>query len=142
VHYPSNKALSEISLISGSVSVKMENNLGEINDVLLIPGEQLIYQVEKDLFTTGVFNYNSVAGWKDGTIYFKEAGIYEIKKRLEIWYDVKINITGNLNKIRKENWTYSGKYKSQTLENVLRGISYVKDFTFEINDKNVEIKFN
>lgn len=142
IHYHKNESLSEISLITGSVKVEMKDNFGKISDIQLVPGEQLVYKIDEGSFTTNFFNYLDIVGWKDGTIYFKESGIDEIIEKLEVWYDVDIEMTGNLNRIKKDNWTYTGKFDSQTLENVLRGISYVKDFSFEINDKNVELMFN
>ncbi len=142
IHYHKHESLSEISLITGSVKVEMKDNYGKVSDIQLVPGEQLVYQIDEGSFTTNFFDYLDIAGWKDGTIYFKESGIDEIIEKLEVWYDVEIETTGNLNKINKESWTYTGKFDSQTLENVLTGISYVKDFSFEINDKNVELMFN
>lgn len=142
VHFHKEESLSEISLITGSVRVEMKDNFGKISDIQLVPGEQLVYQVDEGSYSTNFFDYLAIAGWKDGTIYFKESGIEEIIKRLEVWYDVEIEMTGNLNRIKKDSWTYTGKFDSQTLENVLRGISYVKNFSFEIKDKNVKLMFN
>ncbi len=142
VHFHKEESLSEISLITGSVRVEMKDNFGKISDIQLVPGEQLVYQIDNGSYTTKFFDYLYIAGWKDGTIYFKESGINEIIEKLEVWYDVEIEMTGNLNRIKKDNWTYTGKFDNQTLENVLRGISYVKYFSFEINDKNVELMFN
>ncbi len=140
--FPKDESLSRISLISGSVKVEVNDGTGKIKYVQLIPGEQLLYRVEDGSIETSVFDQLAITGWKDGTIYFKEAGIEEIIKRLEVWYDVEIEVTGNLEKIKKTNWNYTGIYENQNLENVLRGISYVKNFSFEINDKNVKLMFN
>lgn len=140
--YPEDQSLSKISLLSGAVKVEMKNRTGNIHDVELIPGEQLLYGFMDESFEIELFDPLAISGWKDGIIYFKEAGIDEIVERLEVWYDVEIKLTGNLAKKEHDIWNYSGQFEKESLENVLRGISYVKNFSFEIDDKNIELMFN
>ena len=140
INYSDKMHTSEISLFSGLVEVTWENETRDVQEVRLIPGEQLIYNFDDDSFSTGAFDPLETGAWKDGIIYFKEAGIQEIIRKLEVWYDVKITIMDE-HLIDDIDWTYTGKFDNQNLENVLTGIGYVKGFCFEINDKNIKLMF-
>ncbi len=136
------KPVSKISLVSGAVRVKMKNENGAVRDVYLEPGKQAICNPSKGTIETSIFDPLETTGWKDGILYFKSDGIDDVVDKLESWYGVKITITGNSAIYNKSDWSYSGIFQNQTLENVLRGIGYVKDFSFEIEGKNVKIMFN
>jgi hypothetical protein len=142
IHYHPTDSISSISLVTGSVKVEINSATDMIKDVFLSPGEQLSYNFIKKTYERNEFDSLAVSGWKEGIIYFKEAELDEIVARLEEWYDVTIELRGRLNEVENSNWTYSGQFKNQSLENVLLGIGYVKKFSFDINQKNVKLIFN
>jgi hypothetical protein len=60
-----------------------------------------------------------------------------IKRKLERWYGVQIEIKGVPNK----SWKINGTFKNQSLERVLERLAFSKEFTFQISDKNVIMNF-
>lgn len=123
-----------ISLISGKVKVK--NGLTREN-IFLLPGQQLRYSEESRKTVVGSFEESLVIGWKSGLLQFTQASFEEVREELEKWYGVKIKVEGK--PLRK--WNLTGEYSNQNLDMVLKRISYIEQFGFSINDKNVQIKF-
>jgi ferric-dicitrate binding protein FerR (iron transport regulator) len=122
--------------------VEFENDSATKKKFHLKSGEQLTCRANDGSFEKTKFEVLAVTGWKDGTICFKSSKFREVVKTLENWYNVDIEVTGNTSNIYDTSWTYTGQFENQNLENVLRGISYVKDFSFKINDKKVTLMFN
>ncbi|MEX2592464.1 MAG: FecR domain-containing protein [Anditalea sp.] len=123
-----------ISLVSGKV--KVENGLTHEN-ILLLPGQQLQYSEESKKTVVGSFEESRVIGWKSGLLQFTQASFEEVHEELEKWYGVKIKVTGQPDR----RWNLTGEYPDQDLEMVLKRISYIEQFEFSIEDKNVQIKF-
>jgi hypothetical protein len=62
----------------------------------------------------------------------------QIKRKLERWYGVQIEIRG----IPAQAWKITGTFRNQSLERVLERLSFPKEFTFHISGKNVLIDFS
>lgn len=126
-----------VSLVTGKVIVS--ENQGDVQDEIpLDPGEQVIYTDHESGFTKTNFDYDFSLGWKDGLLVLKEADVIHIKRKLERWYGVQIEIRG----VPKKSWKINGTFKNQSLERVLERLAFSKEFTFQISDKNVIMNFN
>lgn len=104
----------------------------------LSPGKEAVYQPDKKSFTVQEFEAKETLAWKEGILYFKDATFEEVKKRLERWYGVDIQVVGKA----AQEWQYSGIFERQSLDNVLLSIGYVKHFTYEKNGNQVKIIYN
>lgn len=124
----------EVSLVTGKVGV---TEVGPVQvTVVLAPGEKITSLKGKDGLEKGLFNYEEGIGWKDGLLYFKNAGFDEIKKRLERWYGVSIH-TDSTDKGHFSQWNYTGKFENLSLEMVLKRMGFTKNFTFSIQDEEI-----
>lgn len=135
-YLPSN-GMTEIALATGIVQISSDS----LKIERLKPGEGLQYDMKTGSFRTNIYDVHEALAWKEGILYFKKAGINQVVQRLEDWYGVDINLSRNTDNKRFHNWTYTGMFKDQSLENVLTGISFVKDFTYEIKGKKVKMTF-
>jgi ferric-dicitrate binding protein FerR (iron transport regulator) len=138
VYYRPSEGLAEVSLATGIVQVSA-NNIMMKN---LEPGDRLLYDLTIGSFSMEKYDVLETFGWKDGILYFKKAGIDQVIQRLEDWYGVEIVMQGKTNSEKNKNWIYTGMFEDQSLDNVLKGISYVKNFTYEINGKQIIMIFN
>lgn len=129
------KNCSYVSLINGRVEVQSDNN--EYESLLLIPGEQVVYNNLKKSIAKKEWDYNKVFGWKDGILYFDDVKLEEIITKLQNWYGVSFEIE----KIKNSEKHYSGKYDNEPLENVLESLSFIYGFKYKINEKEVKINF-
>ncbi len=126
----------EISLVTGKVMIS-EKQAGPQDEIILESGEQVIYTGREQDFLKTNFDYNTSLGWKDGLLVFSEADIVQIKRKLERWYGVQIEVRG----VPEQNWKINGAFKNQSLERVLERLSFSKAFTFQISDKIVIMDF-
>lgn len=123
---------TEVALVTGKVSVK--NRITEDQDIELIPGEKAVILKNESKINKLPFDYLYEVGWKEGILVFDHADFEEVQKKLERWYGVPIH-PGN-DEIT-QNWDMSGKYHDQSLEMVLRHLSYTKNFDFSIESNAV-----
>ncbi|WP_192349726.1 FecR family protein [Algoriphagus sp. Y33] len=130
---PSEKIV--ISLISGKVEVK-STEVQDFTDQLL-PGEQMITLAHSRSWEKESFAEEEILAWLNKTIIFDKTPLPEAIKVLENWFGVSIS----LNNFRDQNLTLSGKFKDETLHNILEGLSYTARFKYDINGKDIQINF-
>lgn len=126
-----------VALKSGRVKVEIEHKAGK-EEMFLEPGEAIAYNRSKAKALKEEFDQELFLAWKDGVIVFKDAEFDEITSSLSRWYGVQFKIINRKN----DSWSYTGSFDNAVLENVLQSISFTKEFSYNINQKNVTIKFN
>ncbi|WPR77482.1 FecR family protein [Algoriphagus sp. NG3] len=124
-----------ISLITGKVEVKSQD-VSEFIDYL-VPGEQIQTYASGKSWEKAAFDESVILAWLDQTIIFDRTPLPEAFQMLEKWFGVSIT----LNNFKDQNLTLSGKYKGETLVNILEGLSYTARFKYEINGKDIQINF-
>ncbi|QDH79408.1 DUF4974 domain-containing protein [Echinicola soli] len=125
-----------VALTEGKVSV--ENKVeGNEESVILVPGQ--IASVNRNVrgeLGVATFIQEDVTAWKEGKILFKSKPLGEILDDLEEWYGVDIKLTKGVNAARK----VSGTFNNESLENVLKGLTFSLGFEYEINNEQVILK--
>ncbi|QCR22738.1 FecR family protein [Pontibacter sp. SGAir0037] len=129
-----------IALATGLVEITKEKPELNKRMSLLIPGQQLYYDHHSDKYQVASYNRTEVLGWQQGILYFKKADMKQIVRKLENWYGVTIEVDTYGEK--DTSWNYTGEYHNETLDKVLEGIGFVKDFTHQETNGKVIIKFN
>jgi len=119
-----------VALVTGKVRVNAENG----DQVTLDPDEMLVMEKGGE-FSKRKFDPMDEIGWKDNYLVFKSTNFSDVIDKLENWYGAKIAVRGRID----PKWTYSGVYKDEMLENVLRGICMTSGMTYEINKKQITI---
>ncbi|MTI21705.1 FecR family protein [Fulvivirga sp. RKSG066] len=102
----------------------------------LDPGEALDINSSTKEATKLAFDINKDLSWKDGILFFENDKVAEIISTLELWYDVKINITDKEILAKK----YTGRFENSSLEHVLKSMSFALDLSYQMNGKNITIK--
>ncbi len=126
----------KVSLTTGKVQVVRSASRGNAEVHLLSPGEQLTYSPVSG-YTKTAFDASEVLAWKEGIMIFKNADAESVILKLEDWYGVDITTQ---NESARE-WNITARFDNQSLENVLKSLSYSEKFDFVINEKNVLIKY-
>lgn len=122
-----NKEIFQATLVEGSVKVK-EKNTG--NEVTLSPGQQAsifreaidVERVETDLFTS----------WKDGKLIFRNEHLPSVTKRLERWYNVKIELADDK---RLSEINYTGTIEMESFSEVLQLLKVTAHIDYSYNEK-------
>ena len=122
----------QVVLASGKVKVSHQESSAE---AYLSPGEEAIFEKEQQQMRKQTANLEAALAWKDNQIVFEDAAAHEVFDALERWYGVQINYQA----LPENAWNFTGRFEDENLENVLTSISYVKKFSFRIEDKNILI---
>lgn len=125
----------EVILATGVVNVRNEDSMQNDN-VILHPNHRAIFTKSTASFTRDSLDIQGAIAWKDGILMFKDAGLAEVKEKLERWYNVHFLIH------HEEKWgerSITGKFDNESLENVLEGISYSSRFAYRLDGRQVII---
>jgi ferric-dicitrate binding protein FerR (iron transport regulator) len=119
-----------VALATGIVQVQTQ----KAAPVQLLPGEAVRVASNG---STEVYNFNYLGqmGWKDGILVFKENTLPEIINKLESWYGVDIINTISA----QEKFRYTGTNQNESLDEVLKGISFVHHFQYTIDGDTVRL---
>ncbi len=129
----------KVAVISGQVAVSTKGYGSDSTQwVYLAPSEMVTFnRLSRALYTTNFSMEEEVAGWKDGVIIFKNADIKEVSTRLHQWYGLDI-VVEDETKWAEERFT--GRFENNTLEYVLKAISYTLSIEYELKDDKVILK--
>src|SRR5690606_8696163 len=125
------------ALVSGKVKVGLSKDERQ-ESLMLQSGEMAEMNYKEGNLILGKFNLEQVTAWKDGTIYFADAGIEEIVTTLENWYGVDIQTAG----YPKTDWKFNAKFENESLYTVMEALKYAQNMAYELKDKELIIKFN
>lgn len=117
-----------VALVSGKVHVKDR----EGNQYDLAPLEMLMVNKAGKVSKSG-FDVLAVTGWKDRILVFRDDDLEQVIKKLEHWYGVDLDFSGEVS----ATWNYSGTYHNENLENVLKGISLTSGLEYRMEKGNV-----
>lgn len=116
----------ETTLVEGVVAFKVKNVL---NEVTLIPGEQLVKTAEG--ITVKQVDTKYFTSWKEGKLLFYKEPFPSFIKRLERWYNVKIEYTDP----KLDELWYTGTIEMESISEVMELISKAAPVTYSFNSK-------
>ncbi|MBD3631135.1 MAG: FecR domain-containing protein [Cyclobacterium sp.] len=121
----------KISLTEGSVHVAQK-----AEEISLLPGEMASVRFDAvSGLTKGTFDPDRTTLWKEGKIRFQSKPLREILQSLETWYGVRFETKAF------DNRKVTGLFNNESLEDILTGLSFSLGFEYQIDQKNVVIKF-
>ncbi|WP_186756442.1 FecR family protein [Echinicola salinicaeni] len=124
----------KIALLTGKVSIQSQN---DSLSYLLKPGWALDYEKDSKKTEIMTFDLETEIGWKSGKLIFNNNSFKEVIVKLKKWYGVDFEIVRG----PAEDWQLNGKFENQTLENVLKSMANIEDFTYQFNNRTVVLKF-
>lgn len=133
VNVSQDNAKDLVALVSGKLLITNIKN----EQIKIDSGYTVRLSREDHSFSKSNIDYLTEVAWKDGALHFDNDSFIEIVKALELNYGVEFMMDPRLNKI---NDTYTGTFKNESLDNVLKVLSFSMNFNYEINGKKVLIK--
>jgi ferric-dicitrate binding protein FerR (iron transport regulator) len=123
-----------VSLKEGKVLVEAEDH-GENKqqNALLTPGEQAIFTKSTANLNVSSLNPKASFGWQNQDIFFENADIDEVLRKLQRYYGVTFD-TGLL---KQRHWQLTGEYKNETLAEVLESLSFNYNLKYKIEGSRV-----
>lgn len=132
-----NVSQNNISDLVALVSGKLLITNGNEEQIKIDSGYTVKLSREDYKFSKTEINYLTEVAWKDGSLHFDNSNFNEIVQTLELNYGVKFIMDQQLGKISD---TYTGTFRNESLDNVLKVLSFSMNFNYIINGKNVLIK--
>jgi transmembrane sensor len=158
--YP-DENIEETTLISGRVEIYSSSDKNEEGKpIVLIPNQSAVFVKSEDTKPTiahkdvdrldivpvklrkielqPLATTEQTISWKDNTLMFDNEPFSSLAVRLERWYDVKIVVNNpELNSAR-----FTGKFDKETVEQVLKALSTVTHFNYDIKQNKISITKN
>ncbi|KAA2244549.1 DUF4974 domain-containing protein [Chitinophaga agrisoli] len=125
-----------ISLIQGKVRVdNLQQNSASNASHILAPHEQLILdKVSARVNNTRFDEEVSITGWQQGMILLNDASKTDVINSIENKFAVTIeDRTGDTQ------WSYTGSFKTESLEEVLQTICMTEGIRFSLSDQNKHV---
>lgn len=116
--YADNK-YSTATLAEGKISLQLKDNSKILK---VVPGEK--FQLDRKTLANSLSetDVESEIAWKDDQFIFKNIPFTELAKRLERWYDVKLNYSDQ----KLQSYAFTGKFKNQeTIWQVLDALKLI-----------------
>jgi ferric-dicitrate binding protein FerR (iron transport regulator) len=124
------------TLEEGSIQVITSEKLKLKEDILLKPGEQLVYnKAEQKIYKTKV-DTRLFTSWRNNKLIFLDMNFGELVKLLERKYGVEINVVDN--SILEEH--YSGTIKNETILEILNVIQYTHPIKYKVEGQKIIIQ--
>lgn len=125
--------LQEITVSEGRVGVSDKTR--ELKQ--LTPGQQAVLDKNTNKLSFSRADPDIVSSWKNNELKFDNTPFAEVVKYLERWYGVSIDIEPSM--IGKHNYTF--KIKTETLIEMLEKIKLMTPIVYDINGKDVKIRY-
>ena len=119
-----------IEVVLGKGKVEFKGNPND-SATTIYPSERLIYKngnTNKDI--TDPLKYS---GWKDGKLIFRGDPMTEVARRLERWYNVKVNIANK----ELEHYSFRGTFIDDSLEEVLNLLAMTSPISYKISPRKL-----
>lgn len=126
----------QTTLVSGKVSFSYVNN-GRRNNVMMIPGQKVIYDIVREKVVVKEVNVDVETCWKDGCLIFRNTPFEDILKSLSKRYNVEFI----LKKASLKQNSFTAIFTKQRLERILEHFRISSNIHFkfvEDGDVNAE----
>lgn len=114
-----------VKLLEGKVKLKL-NDLDK--STLLYSGEEAMWQTGTKNFTKFTYDTVSLVRWLEGKIAFRKTPVPDALSTLSRWYGVQIID----NRVHKTNFSITGTYENDMLEDILKVICFSLDCTYKV----------
>jgi Fe2+-dicitrate sensor, membrane component len=121
-----------VTVAEGKVGVKRQQNQGgkETLSRGLLPGQQLTFNKTNKRSTISQVDASRTSAWRNGIVYFEDASIPEIARKLERKYNLHIKVTGP----DFVDCRYTLRFSSETRSKAIEVLSKVSGADFKFTD--------
>jgi transmembrane sensor len=133
--YPDDKEVVT-TLEEGSVHVNSPKNLKFAEEIVLKPGEQLIYNSESKNIQVGEVNTRLYTSWRENKLVFINLSLKDLRTLLERKYGVEIEIVDK----SIQDYHYDGTIKNETVLEVLEILKLTLPIQYQIVGQKIVIQ--
>lgn len=119
---------TEIVLKEGKIEFEYDKGTRKI---IILPSERLVYQAGKT--TTQIVDVEKYNSWTQGMLVFRGDPMSEVVRRLERWYNVKIDIKDK----ELEKYSFRGTFQDDSLDDVLKYLAMTSPISYKISPREI-----
>lgn len=128
------KTKIEIALVEGKVSIGNLNSKADESLMILDPDQLASYiETENRLYKETEVSMEKYVGWTKGKMVFIDDPFQDVVKRLEIWYNVEIQIADN----QLKKYRFTGTFINESLEDILSVFGLTSPLQYEIKPASI-----
>lgn len=131
---------SEIILESGKVELCSEGSAAKNAQLILRPGEKVVYNKQDKKLTVHPVQSDLYTAWIKGKLIFRDDPMNEVVSKLNRWYNAEIIITNPA----ISQYTYTATFQNESLEQVLELLKISAPINYKIyrREKDVDNIFS
>lgn len=134
------KPNEQATLIKNSSEINLSSITSGKDKVSGAPGQQTIYQkplskAKLQLQIKQGIQVEPFVSWKNNVLNFKNERFEDLARKMERWYNVKIQIDDTL----LNNSRYTGTFENETIEQAMDALSLSLPFNYEIDKNQITI---
>ncbi len=162
-----NEGTIEATLESGSISIFRKGQDGKTKHIVLKPDQRLTFvksegrilvdnikkmlkndkyadtaqtnsRRKEKLYLAENINTKLYTAWKDNKLIFVNESFESLAVRMERWYNVRIEITGD----KLKQYRFTGTFEKETIEQALKALQITTKFEYSIDHNKITIKYN
>ena len=120
-----------VSLLEGKVWIE-----GNKNSIYLLPGEKALLD-KNDMILKRSFNKVQLENFTTGRITFEHADIKEIKNVLEEYFNMDVDLNGNIPLLN-----FTGNFDSKNMQLILESLQFTYNLKYKITGQKLILSFN
>lgn len=128
--YPGDLKLST-TLAEGKVKITDKTDAAKV--FYIDPGVQVNYDTKNKTYQTENVRVKDVIAWREGVLIFNETPFYEVAARIGRWFNAEIQISDQ----SIANYRFTGKFTSESLDQVLELLTLTTPITYSTNKREV-----
>lgn len=113
----------EIVLQTGKVEISTRNGK---QLAVLAPNEQLIFNIEQNLFAKKEVIASQYSNWKEGKLVFRNENMQQVARRISRWYNAEVVVDDHL----LDDYTFHATFIDEPLDEVLKLISITTPISY------------
>lgn len=130
------------TLIRGSLKVTHLGHQGELESVILQPGEKVSLRKSADVTPSFTLDKNidaiAESEWKDGWLTVRGESLSDLAKKIERLYNVTIKFEDE----QLQHYRYNGRIQQLSLEQVLYALSLTSPVNYTVHEKDVVLELD
>lgn len=124
-----------LSVNTGKVQVNKSSGKSTRSLGIFTPGQGLTYNVKNGSFKPHEMDAKEMSAWKNNILVLKDADFNDVKRLLENWYGIDINLDAT----PSSSMLFTGRYFNKSLREVLGSLQRINHFEYELKENKLTI---
>jgi ferric-dicitrate binding protein FerR (iron transport regulator) len=127
IHAYSNESFEQTALLEGKVQVRLCSKGRVIGKKILKPNTAVCFDSKTGRYAISSADFENILAWQKKRIVFNNERLEDIAKRIERFYNVKIEISDS----QIANSRFSAEFDKESVDEILKSFQIIAPFSYE-----------